>query len=436
MNVTLLLVVALLFLPALIYCATRRPRWPFFVGLVAGLVVGAISGLIIAVLLIVISDAMHPGAIAQMGGAAVYAPMVLGLGGGGCLGMWLGIVLAGRTQARNRRLGLRMPFGTALLGRAWTALPARSVRGKTLTVLGLILIAAMAFVWWQKGPLLASAARRGDMTIARALLGIGADATEALDRAVEKDDIKMAELLIAHGAVVDAPNQLGSPLFRAVDKGHVKMAELLVRHGANVNTTASYLYGEPTLSVAAKAARADLVELLVANGADVKAADTMGFTALHWAADRGDVKTAQILLAHGATVDARTGMWYTPLHRAASYRRALGMVQLLLDSGADANAAEHEWGGTPLHSGVRSGSPEIVALLLQRGAKTNTRSMSGFTPLHLAATEGRADIATMLLAAGAPVGARDKQGRTALQWALKEGNQNVVAVLEAHGATN
>jgi len=96
--------VAVLFLPAPIYCAAQRPRWPFFVGLVAGLVAGAIGGFMIGLLLLAIFDAMHPGDLAQMGASIVLVPAGIGLVGGGCLGMWLGILVWGRAQAKSRSL--------------------------------------------------------------------------------------------------------------------------------------------------------------------------------------------------------------------------------------------------------------------------------------------------------------------------------------------
>ncbi len=46
--------------------------------------------------------------------------------------------------------------------------------------------------------------------------------------------------------------------------------------------------------------------------------------------------------------------------------------------------SENVYGNTALHAAVRSGSADIVALLLDRGAAPNARNHRGSTPLHLA----------------------------------------------------
>src|SRR6516165_373854 len=62
----------------------------------------------------------------------------------------------------------------------------------------------------------------------------------------------------------------------------------------------------------------DGVRTLLKQGADVNAAMSDGMTALHWAADRGDVDLAGMLLYAGANPNAMTRIGeYTPLHVAS-----------------------------------------------------------------------------------------------------------------------
>ena len=61
-----------------------------------------------------------------------------------------------------------------------------------------------------------------------------------------------------------------------------------------------------------------VVETLIADGADVGAADAQGLTPIHVAAERGTEWAMKILLAHGADPTTPDGYRATPLHRAAS----------------------------------------------------------------------------------------------------------------------
>lgn len=60
------------------------------------------------------------------------------------------------------------------------------------------------------------------------------------------------------------------------------------------------------------------------------------------------------------------------------------MVELLLDSGADIEAHNHD-GETPLHIMARHKSLDCTIALLSRGAEVNSQSKDGSTPLHQAA---------------------------------------------------
>ena len=143
------------------------------------------------------------------------------------------------------------------------------------------------------------------------------------------------------------------------------------------------------------------VRELLADGADVNAAQGDGMTALHWAAERGDPDLARMLLHAGAAVEPVTRIGsYTPLHVAARSGSA-AVATLLLDAGAGP-ATTAGAGTTPLHLAAAAGSAELVAALTERGADPNAReSVWAQTPLIFAAAANRADAVRALLAAGA-----------------------------------
>src|SRR5204862_2802736 len=78
------------------------------------------------------------------------------------------------------------------------------------------------------------------------------------------------------------------------------------------------------------------VRTLITGGEDVNAAQGDGMTALHWAARHGDVELVKILLAAGANVKATTRLAnYTPLLMASETGSA-GAIDALVGAGADA----------------------------------------------------------------------------------------------------
>lgn len=130
----------------------------------------------------------------------------------------------------------------------------------------------------------------------------------------------------------------------------------------------------------------------------------------------------------GAGTDAAGN---TPLMVAAAVGSADSM-RLLLDSGADPNAANRA-GATPLM--WCAGDLTKVKLLLNRGARVDAVSKAGRTPLQVAAyNDGAVETARLLIARGANVNARDKQGGTVLAAAAENNNTAFARLLIQHGA--
>ena len=152
------------------------------------------------------------------------------------------------------------------------------------------------------------------------------------------------------------------------------------------------------------AARGDTetVRQLLRDGADVNDAQGDGMTALHWAAESGDVDLAKILIYAGSNVEAGTRIGhYTPLH-IASRKGRVDVVKALLAANADAHATTTNSGVMPLHLAAASGNPDAVTALLDAGADINAQEGAwGQTPLIFAAAGNRVDVINTLLEAGA-----------------------------------
>jgi len=137
---------------------------------------------------------------------------------------------------------------------------------------------------------------------------------------------------------------------------------------------------EPSnLHEAARKGDTQVIQKLVAKGADVNGRDMLNMTPLHWAAWWGRTEAVRVLLAHGANPNSWVKESGTPLHFAATHGRE-ETAQLLIEAGANINATD-EYGTTPLTSAIISGSVEIVELLLSNGANVYTRDKKGKTPL-------------------------------------------------------
>ena len=133
------------------------------------------------------------------------------------------------------------------------------------------------------------------------------------------------------------PTEGVTPFLLAAIAADVPLMRLLLAHGADTSvTTAS---GSTALMAAAEAATyagqgagseadaLDAVKLLLDTGVDVHAADEAGNTALHGAANRGANSVVELLLAQGARLDAANGRGWLPVtiaqgpighHRAVS----------------------------------------------------------------------------------------------------------------------
>ena len=119
---------------------------------------------------------------------------------------------------------------------------------------------------------------------------------------------------------------------------------------------------------AAKSDRVEVMPLLVARGASI-AADPYRGTPLLWAAANGRVRAATWLLDHGADVNSRAtfggmshGQDVTALHLAAQ-DGDLKMGELLVAYGADATLKDAIYHSTPAGWATHSGATEVAAYL-------------------------------------------------------------------------
>ena len=170
----------------------------------------------------------------------------------------------------------------------------------------------------------------------------------------------------------------------------------------------SVFAGEARVADAVEKQDAAAVLALLAQKADVNAAQADGTTALMWAVRQDDAELVDRLLRAGAKVSAANRYDITALNLACVNGNP-AMIELLLKAGADANASGPE-GETALMTVAHTGNVDAAKVLLAHGAKVDAReSWRGQTALMWAAAQSHPAMVRELLAHGADVNARSAQ---------------------------
>ena len=312
---------------------------------------------------------------------------------------------------------------------------------------------------------LADAAMSGDRAAVQSLVqqkaelnATQADGATAIQWAVYRDDLEMADVLIAAGANIKLANREGAtPLYLASLHGSASMIEKLLKAGADPNEFGPE--GETPLMLAARTGNLDAMRILLDHHADVNAKDKLrGTTALMWAADQSHPEAVKLLVEHGAAVgaqseadtrNARNNLANTVKQRLHSSFGVLGKRgpgndgTPALPEGAAApktTAPKHEAPVAP--TGERAvaskGAPatqpngeDEIAAFFRRPAK---KDGGGLTPLVYAARENCIECAKTLVEAGADVNERTFYGWTPLLVATQNRHYVLGQYLLEHGA--
>jgi uncharacterized protein len=251
------------------------------------------------------------------------------------------------------------------------------------------------------------AARQGSLDAARALAGAGAslnltdpDGTTALVIAIINGHYDTAASLAEKGADPNIADTAGmAALYAAVDMN-----------------TLGEVYGRPARPSTSKVTALELIQVLLAHGANPNAqlkspalqrAHTPGegtlaegATPLMRAAKNGDAPAMRLLLDHGADPGLVQKNGTTALMLAAGDGRGLGVF-----------AKDYATEGALL---------EAVEVLVAHGVNVNAANASGETAMHFAA-QASDGIVKFLASHGAKLDAKDKKGRTPLDMALGVG---------------
>lgn len=312
------------------------------------------------------------------------------------------------------------------------------------------------------------AAKNGDAESLRMLVNLGVDVDilshdgwTALMYAAYGGHIDSVKLLLSNQANVNARAGVVTPLVAAVHSDNKDLINMLVGEGAEIydkksNKSEAILWGVRKnsqdiisllldnissdsdkndictdalrLAVVIRSIDPVIISELINNGASVNAPDDHGRSVLH-SAISGNAYDAKVisLLQYDVDINLVDSSGNTPLMYALIHKRRERVALKLIELDATINAV-NDRGYTALSYASSNSDPQLVKLLLDKGANVNHQDSTGATPLIRSVRFRRdkesAEIAQLLIANGASVNTLDDQGGAALFYAVNNNKNN------------
>lgn len=321
---------------------------------------------------------------------------------------------------------------------------------------------------------LALAVKNGMLEAVKKLVQLGAPVEyrhprtghEILHMACDNGNFQITEVLLAAGADVNSLTTQFKMncLHLAAMNGRNGIAVHMVDAGVDVNARdwegetallkyARQIYGGGT-------AQQEVLQRIVAAGAELDVCDGDGHTSLFYAVDHNQVGSVQALVEAGARIHAVSMSEQSSQGSGAKSTVEIGAFQQAVQSGSREVAlwlvrsghreafkyaslrgtgAERGSSLTGLYAVVIQGWDDVALVMLAQPrndgtSEVNEPNVDGATPLFAAAAKGLANIVTALIKHGASVDHRNRKKETPLLFAASGGHRDVLKVLLEAGA--
>ena len=218
-------------------------------------------------------------------------------------------------------------------------------------------------------------------------------------------DLAGVQECLVNGVNINTKGEYGyTALMGAVDRHHVEMVKFLVENGADINIkndydmtalNSSYLSdinydGDQEMWDAMaefdainKPKNREILKYLIENGADTSVKNSSGYPILIWAIQEWEIEIVEVLVANKADLEARDKKGNT----AIMHVRNMEIIKILVEGGADVNALNND-GRNALMDASDHANLDIVKYLIEKGADINVKDNEGRTALDLARENG------------------------------------------------
>ncbi|MBW6515029.1 MAG: ankyrin repeat domain-containing protein [Candidatus Cloacimonetes bacterium] len=248
------------------------------------------------------------------------------------------------------------------------------------------------------------------------------DSFTPLILAARNGKFEAVRFLIDSRAEIDKADEDGlTPLRYAVLFSHYRIAEYLLTNKARVNQRDRYQW-TPLLSAVTNQ-DTPMVSLLLNNGADPELKTRHGEFPLVEAIFHKNEQIVSLLLESRVNPDVKDVRQNNPALFLAIDNRDKSIAEKLIIAGADINARGAQLSDTSLMRAVKMDLPDIVAMLLSKGAEINAVDNNGWSALFYALERGNPQTIDTLLKHNIDRAILDKSGKTALDtwnWRLED----------------
>lgn len=204
----------------------------------------------------------------------------------------------------------------------------------------------------------------------------GSGARWHLDLAIRDNDVELAEWCLVHGASANAAPATATVLPKrslyeeAASRGQSEIARLLERHGAHVRPTT--IDDKPRFISSCLRHDEPATRALASEHPEYVTQPEAMFAA----AQRNDTSAMHLLFELGVSPDVAAADNTRALHIAAR-ADALDALQLLIDRGAEIDAVETTWQGTPIGTATYCGNTRAIDLLSRYSHEIGTLTFNG-----------------------------------------------------------